>query len=68
MPTFASGQDIDLGRAKLVQPDGGSRAIEFDLSDRPEATDAFPIVELSIEPVDGVPTHSGMSVVRAQIV
>jgi anti-sigma-K factor RskA len=28
------------------------------------ATDAFPIVDVSIEPVDGVPTHSGVSVLR----
>ncbi|MEO8696578.1 MAG: anti-sigma factor [Acidimicrobiales bacterium] len=28
------------------------------------ATNAFPIVDLSIEPVDGVPTHSGVSVLR----
>ena len=27
-------------------------------------TDVFPIVDLSIEPVDGVPTHSGKSVLR----
>jgi anti-sigma-K factor RskA len=28
------------------------------------ATDVFPIVDVSIEPVDGVPTHSGVSVLR----
>jgi anti-sigma-K factor RskA len=28
------------------------------------ATDAFPIVDVSIEPVDGIPTHSGVSVLR----
>jgi anti-sigma-K factor RskA len=27
-------------------------------------TDVFPIVDLSIEPVDGIPTHSGVSVLR----
>jgi hypothetical protein len=27
-------------------------------------TDVFPIIDLSIEPVDGVPTHSGKSVLR----
>ncbi|MEO5838534.1 MAG: anti-sigma factor [Acidimicrobiales bacterium] len=27
-------------------------------------TDVFPIVDVSIEPVDGVPTHSGVSVLR----
>jgi hypothetical protein len=28
---------------------------------------AFPIVDISIEPVDGVPTHSGDSILRGQI-
>lgn len=28
------------------------------------ATETFPIVDVSIEPVDGVPTHSGVSVLR----
>ena len=28
------------------------------------ATDTFPIVDLSIEPIDGIPTHSGVSVLR----
>jgi anti-sigma-K factor RskA len=91
------------GRAKLVQLDGGSRAIELDVSDLPRlddgyfelwlidrqlkgmvsmgpvpgsgrfvipagvATDAFPIVDLSIEPIDGVPTHSGKSVLRGEL-
>ena len=91
------------GRAKLVQLDGGSRAIELDLSGLPQienayfelwvidrqlkgmvslgpvrgsgryvipagvATDVFPIVDLSIEPPDGVPTHSGKSVLRGEL-
>jgi hypothetical protein len=91
------------GRAKLVQLDGGSRAIDLDVSGLPQvdngyfelwvidrqlkgmvslgpvrgsgryvipagvATDAFPIVDLSIEPVDGVPTHSGKSVLRGEL-
>jgi Anti-sigma-K factor rskA len=29
--------------------------------------DAFPIVDVSVEPLDGVPTHSGVSVARGQI-
>jgi hypothetical protein len=31
------------------------------------ATDSFPIVDLSIEPADGVPTHSGKSVLRGEL-
>jgi anti-sigma-K factor RskA len=91
------------GRAKLVQLDGGTRAIELDVSDLPQlengyfelwlidrqlngmvsmgpvrgsgrfvipagvTTDVFAIVDLSIEPVDGVPTHSGKSVLRGEL-
>ena len=91
------------GRAKLVQLDGGSRAIELDVSGLPQldngyfelwvidrqlkgmvslgpvqgsgryvipagvTTDVFPIVDLSIEPPDGVPTHSGKSVLRGEL-
>jgi len=39
------------GSGRYVIPDG-------------VGTDAFPIVDLSVEPVDGVPTHSGKSVLR----
>ncbi|HRE00630.1 MAG TPA: anti-sigma factor, partial [Ilumatobacteraceae bacterium] len=28
---------------------------------------AFPIVDVSVEPIDGVPTHSGASVLRGQL-
>jgi anti-sigma-K factor RskA len=31
------------------------------------ATSAFPIVDLSIEPLDGVPTHSGVSILRGAL-
>ena len=28
---------------------------------------SFPIVDVSVEPIDGVPTHSGNSVLRGQL-
>jgi len=37
--------------------------------DLPDALDphAFPIVDVSVEPADGVPAHSGVSVLRSAL-
>ena len=57
---------IDPSVTKLVslgplRPDG--------IYDLPEGLDPaqFPIVDISVEPVDGDPTHSGNSVLRGQL-
>jgi anti-sigma-K factor RskA len=91
------------GRARVVELDDGSRAIQLDVRGLPDITDeffelwlidpqlkgmvsmgpvhgngryvipagvdtaTFPIIDLSIEPIDGVPTHSGKSVLRGVI-
>lgn len=69
--TYAAGQEGSL-EVWLIDPDvvgmvslgflTGSHA-EFDI---PEGytVDAFPIVDISVEPADGDPTHSGDSVTR----
>lgn len=44
-----------------LRPDG-----EYDLPPGVDAT-AFPIVDVSVEPVDGDPAHSGESVLRGQL-
>lgn len=93
-----------LGKAKLVEFEGGRYGIKLDLSSLPEPEngylelwtidpqvktmvslgplegegiyrlprgvnpESFPIIDISIEPLDGVPTHSGISILRGRLV
>lgn len=67
----------DFYEAWLMDPKNGLVAIgTFTVDERGEAkldlpvpvgTDRYPVVDISLQPVDGKPTHSGVSVLRGKL-